>query len=89
MTTEQLQKANYLNNSIRNLEDDIKAINEILLDYNNFGSNITFKRNSDGFSRSFGSKKNNFRNPLKEILVSLKKEIESVLLALTEELKNL
>ena len=89
MTPEQLRRANTLNNTISNLNDDIKGINEILLDYNNFGSNISFKRNSDGFSRSFGSAKYHFRKPLKEILISLKESTESELLVLMEEFQNL
>lgn len=89
MTPEQLRKANDLNNTIDYLNSDINGINEILADYNNFGSNITFKRNSDGYSRSFGSAKYHFKGRLKEILLNLKDATEAELRVTMQEFENL
>ena len=58
MNETKLKKAQILSSDIWQTERDIDDINNILLDYNNFGSTILFVRNKDSYSRSFGSKKN-------------------------------
>lgn len=71
MTAKQLKEARELESQIWQLESDQTAIEKILEDYNNFGSSITFLRNSDKYSRSFGSKKNRMRDALKVILENM------------------
>lgn len=89
MTEKQLKRAREIESEIWNAERDIQDISKILLDYNGFGSDISFKRNSDGFSRSFGSKKYDFKLALAPILSNIQLELQLNLTALQEEFKKL
>jgi len=89
MTKEQLKNARTLKSEIWGLERYIKDINNILFDYENFGSKIEFKRNKDGYSRSFGSKKGNFKEPLKLLLEDIRKDKEQELKELNKQFENL
>ena len=73
MTDKQLKEARLIDCEINACKSDIADIDAILNDYDSFGSTIEFKRNKDGFMRSFGSKKHNFREELKFILVTMRK----------------
>ena len=89
MTDKQLKLARELESDIYQTDRDIKDINVILKDYSNFGSTITFLRNKDGFSRSFGSKKNDFRIPLEQLLIRLRNNLEKKLETLKIKFKEL
>jgi len=82
MTIKKLQEARELESDIWQTEKDIADLITIIGDYDNFGSRIEFKRNSDSFSRSFGSKKNMFRDSLlkllEELLTSKKIDLEEL-----------
>lgn len=89
MTEAKLKKARELESDIWQTERDIEDINKILKDYNNFGSEVTFRRNSDSYSRSFGSKKNDFREDLENLLIGLKISKEKELINLKQEFSEL
>lgn len=89
MTEEKLRKALDLRNSIDRIEDDIRAINIILDDYDNFGSDITFKKNSTGYSRSFGTKKYDGKGFLKSFLLFVLEESYKKLVLSKKEMELL
>ncbi len=89
MDKKTLDKARFLENDIYNLDRDCKDMMEILSDFDKFGSEITFKRNKDGNTRSFGSKKYNFKEKLREVLETLYSETQQNLVIKKRELKAL
>lgn len=89
MTAKQLREAQLIESDIYQTERDIKDIDEILKDYDNFGSEITFKRNKDSFSRSFGSKKNDLKIPIEQMIIRLRNNKEKELVLLKDKFKNL
>lgn len=89
MTPETLKKAQTLNNEIWYIEKDIQDLNEILNDYDSFGSSINFKRNKDLNNKSFGSKKYSFKLELKLILEKLLIDANKELLVKKSELEKL
>ena len=90
MNEEKLRIANDLNNSMSNVRRDIEDIDTILEDYENMGSSMEFRKNSNGFSRSFGSKKYGFRDDLvKLILIGIREKLEEDLAKLGAEFAKL
>tara|TARA_R110000868_G_scaffold179968_2_gene420426 strand:+ start:3557 stop:3826 length:270 start_codon:yes stop_codon:yes gene_type:complete len=89
MTQQQLKKARFIESDIWQTERDIEDINKILKDYENFGSTIEFKRNKDGYSRSFGSKKNNFKPELEQLLIRLRNQLEKDLIKLKNDFEKI
>jgi hypothetical protein len=89
MTKEQLKKARQIESDIWQIERDVSDIQDILNDYENFGSTVEFKRNKDGYSRSFGSKKNNFKPELEQLLIRLRNQLEKDLITLNEDFKKI
>lgn len=68
MTEKQLKEAQQVSYEMSTCQRDIDDIDIILEDFDNFGSKVEFIRNSDGFSRSFGSKKHGVREQLNYVL---------------------
>ena len=89
MNEKKLREAQLLSSDIWQIEGDINDIGKIIEDYDNFGSTIEFKRNKDSYSRSFGSKKNKFKEDLKNLLIDLKKTKQQELIVLKEEFAKL
>ena len=89
MDDKKLTKALNLRNKIDSLSRDISGLDEITADYDAFGCNVSFKRNSDSFERSFGSKKHNFKEKMLEIIHDIKREKIEELKALSIEFENL
>ena len=89
MTKDIMKKGRILESEIYQTESDIDDIRSILNDYDNFGSNITFKRNSDNFSRSFGTKKYIFKSQLYTLLCTLLVNKEEELIQLNREFESL
>jgi hypothetical protein len=89
MDEKKLRKAQLISSEIWQTERDIQDIIKILDDYNSFGSTISFFKNSDGYSRSFGSKKNKFREDLENLLIDLKTSKEKELISLKEQFSKL
>ena len=89
MNETKLKKAKILSWNIWQIEKDIDDINNILLDYDNFGSTISFVRNKDSYSRSFGSKKNDLRVSIEQMMTKLRNELEINLINLKQEFSKL
>jgi hypothetical protein len=89
MKQEILQKAKNLENSIWYCKQDLESIKIVIEDFDNFGSCLQFKRNKDGLTKSFGSKKFDFKKELLLILNSMSAEISEELKRLNKELENL
>ncbi len=89
MKKELLQKARELESEIWHTEQSLVDINIVLENYDEFGSSIEFKNNKTGFSRSFGSKKFNFRKDLKALLSCMKEELSQELDLLKEKFDKL
>lgn len=84
-----LQKARQLESDIWQTERDIKDIGVILSEYDTFGSTVSFIRNSSGYTRSFGSKKYNFKTELEQLVIRLRNQLEKDLVILKEEFEKL
>lgn len=90
MNEDKLRKANNLNNQISNVKRDIEDIDLILLDYESMGSSIEFRKNSNGWSRSFGSKKYGFREDLmRGVLDAMRERLVIELAELKAEFEKL
>lgn len=89
MNKKQLEKAQYLDWEISQLEQNIKDIDLIISEYDKFGSVITFKRNSDDFSKSFGTKKFNLKPKLLDILINIKNNEQKTLIELKEKFEKI
>ena len=89
MNADTLKKANALQYEIYNAEKDLKDIKYLLEEYDTFGSTITFKRNSDEHSRSFGSKKFQFKAELKDVLKKMNNQLVFELKELNNKLEKL
>ena len=89
MTDNDFKKISELKWEIERKIDDLISVNNILNDYDNFGSDITFKRNKDSYSRSFGSKKFNIKSELKQVLLSVQKQLKEELELLENKFKNI
>lgn len=84
-----MRKALVLENAIDKCQCDIKDIKELLSDYERFGSEISFRRNKDDRSFSFGSLKYRFRADLEVIMKRVLTEKEAELIELKEKFKIL
>ena len=82
MTPETLKKAQNLNNSIWHCKNDLENIQTVIDDFDSFGSSLQFKRNKDGITKSFGSKKFDFKKELLSMLHSMS-------VGISEELEDL
>lgn len=89
MDDKKLTKANNLRNRIDALSRDINDLDEITVNYDAFGCNIAFRRNSDSFERSFGSKKHNFKDKMLDIIHDIKREKIEELKSLSIEYEKL
>ncbi len=89
MTPETLKKAQSLNNSIWHCKNDLENIQTVIDDFDNFGSSLQFKRNKDGITKSFGSKKFDFKKELLSMLHSMSVGISEELEDLNKQLAKL
>lgn len=89
MTPETLKKAQNLNNSIWYCKEDLKNIQIVIKDFDNFSSSLQFKRNKDGMTKSFGSKKFDFKKELLSMLHSMTVGISEELEGLNKQLEEL
>ena len=89
MNEKKLRDAQVLSSNIWQTERDIDDINKILADYDNFGSTISFLRNSDNYSRSFGSKKNDLKVSIEQMMIKLKNKSEKELIDLKGKFSKL
>lgn len=89
MNKKLLETARFLENDICNLKREIEDLKYVIENYNKLGSNISFKSNSENNSKSFGSKKFNFKNDLKLIVEKILIQSEKELIKLKKEFKDL
>ena len=75
MKEEQLTKANAIKNEIYHIEEDLRHIDKILANYDDYASTIEFK--TSGFSRSFGTKEYGIKPKLKFILIAIQSELHN------------
>lgn len=89
MKAETLKKARELESLIWYAEQGLESLKVVIEDFDNFGSSLQFKRNKDDVTKSFGSKKFNFKKELLPILNNMFLETSKELESLKTELEYL